>query len=76
MLTFFLARPSTNQVRHINAIFRVGKHTCIEKDIEIIPLQKTVTVLPKGTGISKILSDYTVETTFEMVGRRSTKGGN
>ena len=51
-----------------------GKHTCIEKDIEIIPLQKIVTVLPEDTfGVSKILSDYTVETTFQAVGPRSTK---
>ena len=51
-----------------------GKHTCIEKDIEIIPLQKIVTVLPEDTfGISKILSDYRVETTFQTLGHRSTK---
>ena len=51
-----------------------GKHTCIEKDIEIVPLRKIVTVLPEDTfGISKILSDYTVETTFQKVGHRSTK---
>jgi hypothetical protein len=50
------------------------KHTCIEKDIEIIPLQKIVTVLPEDTfGISKILSDYRVETTFQTLGDRSTK---
>ena len=53
---------------------RGGKHTCIEKDIEIIPLQKIVTVLPEDTfGISKILSDYRVETTFQTLGHRSTK---
>jgi len=51
-----------------------GKHTCIEKDIEIIPLQKIVTVLPEDTfGISKILTDYRVETTFQTLGHRSTK---
>jgi len=51
-----------------------GKHTCIEKDIEIVPLQKIVTVLPEDTfGISKILSDYRVETTFQRVSDRSTK---
>ena len=51
-----------------------GKHTCIEKDIEIVPLRKIVTVLPEDTfGVSKILSDYTVETTFQKVGHRSTK---
>src|SRR5215469_12069149 len=43
-----------------------GTHTCIEKDIEIVPLEKIVTVLPQDTfGISKILSDYRVETTFQ-----------
>lgn len=51
-----------------------GKHTCIEKDIEIVPLEKIVTVLPQDTfGISKILSDYRVETTFQKLGDSSTK---
>lgn len=51
-----------------------GKHTCTEKDIEIVPLQKIVTVLPQDTfGISKILSDYTVETTFHKLGDSSTR---
>jgi len=51
-----------------------GKHMCIEKDIEIIPLQKIVTVLPEDTfGISKILSDYRVETRFQTLGHRSTR---
>jgi hypothetical protein len=51
-----------------------GKHTCIEKDIEIIPLQKIVTILPEDTfGISKVLSDYRVETTLQKLGDLSTK---
>ena len=51
-----------------------GKHTCIEKDIEIIPLQKIVTILPEDTfGISKILSDYRVETTFQRMSDQATK---
>jgi Polyketide cyclase / dehydrase and lipid transport len=51
-----------------------GKHTCIEKDIEIIPLQKIVTVLSEDTfGFTKILSDYRVETTFHTIGARSTR---
>lgn len=51
-----------------------GKHTCIEKDIEIIPMVKIVTILPEDTfGISKILSDYRVETTFQKLGPLSTK---
>ncbi len=54
--------------------FGGGKHTCIEKDIEIVPLQRIVTVLPEDSfGISKILSDYTVETTFEKLGDSSTR---
>jgi ligand-binding SRPBCC domain-containing protein len=51
-----------------------GKHTCIEKDIEIVPVEKIVTVLPEDTfGISKILSDYVVETTFHRVSDSSTR---
>ena len=51
-----------------------GKHSCIEKDIEIIALQKIVTILPEDTfGISKILRDYRVETTFQTLGDRSTR---
>jgi uncharacterized protein YndB with AHSA1/START domain len=52
-----------------------GKHWCIEKDVEIVPLEKIVTVFPDDTfGISKILTDYRVETTFRKLGDRSTKG--
>lgn len=51
-----------------------GKHSCVEKDIEIVPLEKIVTVLPQDTfGVSKILRDYTVETTFQKLGDCSTK---
>jgi hypothetical protein len=51
-----------------------GKHTCVEKDIEILPMQKIVTVLPEDTfGISKIWPDYVVETTFHRVGQSSTR---
>src|SRR5262245_19545995 len=50
------------------------KHTCVERDIEIVPLQKIVTVLPEDTfGISRTLSDYRVETTFQMLGPHSTR---
>ena len=51
-----------------------GKHTCIEKDIEIVPMEKIVTVLPEDTfGISKILFDYVVETTFHRLSDSSTR---
>jgi hypothetical protein len=53
-----------------------GKHTCIEKDVEIVPMEKIITVLPEDTfGISKILSDYVVETTFRRVSDSSTRVG-
>ena len=65
-----LREPGASYQCHLSG----GKHWCIEKDIEIIPLQKIVTVLPEDTfGISKILSDYTVETTFQTLGPRSTR---
>jgi hypothetical protein len=51
-----------------------GKHSCVEKDIEVVPMQKLVTVLPEDTfGISKVLLDYVVETTVHRVGQSSTK---
>jgi hypothetical protein len=32
-----------------------GKHTCVEKDLEIVPMQKLVSVLPEDTfGINKV----------------------
>jgi hypothetical protein len=51
-----------------------GKHTCIEKDVEIVPLERIVTVLPEDSfGISRILSDYTVETKLQRSGELGTK---
>src|SRR5689334_10428054 len=65
-----IRKPGASYQCHLSG----GKHTCIEKDIEIIPLQKIVTVLPEDTfGISMILSDFRVETTFQALGHRSTK---
>ena len=54
-----------------------GKHSCVEKDIEIVPFEKIVTVIPQDTfGVSKILSDYTVETTFQKLGGVFHEGRN
>ncbi len=51
-----------------------GKHTCIEKDIEIVPMQKIVTVLPSDTmGLTKLLPDYLVETNFYKIDNHTTK---
>src|SRR5262249_46035686 len=42
-----------------------GKNTCIEKDIEIIPMEKIVTVFVSDTmGLTKLLPDYIVESTL------------
>ena len=51
-----------------------GKNTCIEKDIEIVPMQKIVTVFPQDTmGLTKLLPDYVVESNLTKVGENSTK---
>lgn len=51
-----------------------GKHTCVEKDIEIVPMEKIVTILPKDSfGISKVLSDYHVETNLHRLRENSTE---
>ncbi|PIE46991.1 MAG: hypothetical protein CSA42_05325, partial [Gammaproteobacteria bacterium] len=43
-----------------------GKNSCVEKDIEIVPMKKIVTELPSDTmGLTKLLNDYVVETLFE-----------
>lgn len=50
-----------------------GKHTCVEKDIEVIPMEKIVTVLPSDTmGLTKLLPDYIVETTFNKIDDHTT----
>ncbi len=42
-----------------------GKNTCIEKDIEIIPYEKIVTIFISDTmGLTKLLLDYIVESTL------------
>ena len=69
---------SGKQFREPGASYRChlsdGKNTCIEKDIEVVPLEKVVTVLPHDTfGISKTLSDYTVETKLQKLGDSTTK---
>lgn len=43
-----------------------GKNTCTEKDIEIVPMEKIVTIFLSDTmGLTKLLPDYVVETTFK-----------
>jgi len=51
-----------------------GKNKCMERDIEVIPMEKIVTMLPEDTmGICKILPDYVVETTFTPLDENTTK---
>ena len=51
-----------------------AKHTCVEKDIEVVPMEKIVTVFQQDTfGICKVLQDYVVETTCERLGSSSTR---
>jgi hypothetical protein len=51
-----------------------GKNTCVEKDIEVVPMQKLVTVFPQDTmGITKLLPDYVVESTLSKVGDNASK---
>jgi hypothetical protein len=51
-----------------------GKNTCVEKDVEVVPMKKLVTVFPQDTlGIAELLPDYVVETTLSKVGNNATK---
>ncbi len=50
-----------------------GKNTCIEKDIEIIPMEKVVTIFLSDTmGLTKLLPDYIVETTLKKIDNHKT----
>ncbi|HET9744544.1 MAG TPA: SRPBCC family protein [Chitinophagaceae bacterium] len=51
-----------------------GKNTCIEKDIEIVPMKKIVTVFTSDTmGLTKLLPDYVVESTLTKIDDEITK---
>ena len=51
-----------------------GKNTCMERDIEIVPYHKIVTIMPEDTmGLSKLLRDYLVETIFTRIDDAHTK---
>jgi hypothetical protein len=50
-----------------------GRHKCTVKDVEIVPIEKIVTILPEDTfGIRKVLSVYRVETTFKRIDEHTT----
>ena len=51
-----------------------GKNTCIEKDIEIVPMKKLVTIFSQDTmGITRLLPDYVVESVLYKVGENATR---
>jgi hypothetical protein len=51
-----------------------GKNTCVEKDLEVVPMERIVTALPEDTmGITKLLPDYLVETRLTPLAENETK---
>ncbi len=51
-----------------------GKNTCVEKDIEVVPMERIVTALPEDTmGITKLLPDYVVEARLTPIASNETK---
>jgi hypothetical protein len=51
-----------------------GKNTCVEKDIEVVPMERIITALPEDTmGITTMLPDYLVETRFTPLTENETK---
>lgn len=69
---------SGRQFREVGVAYqchlKYGKNTCIEKDIEIIPMEKIVTVFPSDTmGLTKLLPDCVVESTLKKIDDKTTK---
>ncbi len=51
-----------------------GKNTCVEKDLEVVPMERIVTAFPEDTmGITKMLPDYVVETRLTPLAGNDTK---
>ncbi len=51
-----------------------GRNSCVEKDLEVIPMLKIVTVMTEDTlGICKVFTDYVVETIFTPLTENSTQ---
>jgi hypothetical protein len=51
-----------------------GKNTCVEKDLEVVPMERIVTALPEDTmGITKLLPDYLVEARLTSLAENETK---
>jgi len=53
---------------------RGGRHTCIERDVEVVPMERIVTALPEDSfGVARLLPDYRVESTLEREGVGRTR---
>ena len=51
-----------------------GKQTCVEKDLEVVPMERIVTAFPGDTmGIANMLPDYVVEARLTPVASNETK---
>ena len=51
-----------------------GKNTCVEKDLEVVPMERIVTALPEDTmGITNMLPDYLVEARLTPLAEHETK---
>src|SRR2546430_17553789 len=50
-----------------------GKNTCVEKDIEVVPMERIVMALPEDTvGITKMLHAYIVEARLTPLAENET----
>jgi len=53
---------------------RGGRHTCIERDVEVVPMERIVTALQEDSfGVARLLPDYRVEATLEREGVGRTR---
>jgi hypothetical protein len=51
-----------------------GKHTCVEQDLEVVPMERIVTALPEDTmGITNMLPDYLVEARLTPLAENETQ---
>jgi hypothetical protein len=51
-----------------------GKNSCVEKDIEVIPMERIITALPEDTmGLTKLLPDYVVESRLTALAENETR---
>jgi hypothetical protein len=53
---------------------RGGRHACVERDVEVIPMERIVTTLTEDSfGVARVLPDYRVVSTLERVGAGRTR---